>query len=289
MKEEKLQKQSIEAFTEIVDGKMIAIASDDSIDRMGDSLEIDRWELKNFKKNPILLAGHQNFPEYVVGVAKNIKTEGNKLIFEPIFHGITELSKNLEKMVTEGFIKAWSVGFIPNALMEKDNKNARNELLEISLVAVPANANALMVSAKSYGDSVKKEVEEWVDKSVEVKEEVADKKAQELVNKIVEEKGKKLSKEIDAVELKEGKVISKANRFKINSAVEQIKQTVVVLEKILDLSDTPKEEPKEITEIKVEQTKSVKKMPVSEKEMTVQILKKIAGKTNLALNKLNRK
>jgi len=280
MKEEKLQKQSIEAFTEIVDGKMIAIASDDSIDRMGDSLEIDRWELKNFKKNPILLAGHQNFPEYVVGVAKNIKTEGNKLIFEPIFHGITELSKNLEKMVTEGFIKAWSVGFIPNALMEKDNKNARNELLEISLVAVPANANALMVSAKSYGDSVKKEVEEWVDKSVEVKEEEP---KEETIEEVPEE-----TKDIE-VEKKEGKVISKANRFKINSAVEQIKQTVVVLEKILDLSDTPKEEPKEITEIKVEQTKSVKKMPVSEKEMTVQILKKIAGKTNLALNKLNRK
>ena len=192
------EKKTIQALTEIVDGKLLAIASDDSVDRMGDSLDINRWNLKNFKKNPVLLAGHQNSPEFVIGVAKNIRVEGNKLLFEPMFHGITEVARNIRDMFQEKVLTAWSVGFIPGALMNPDDKSVKNELLEVSAVAVPANANAL-TSAKAYGEDVKKEVKNWVDKSVEEKEETNETIAEELSDDEKMKKKYELFGEVDKI------------------------------------------------------------------------------------------
>ena len=330
-----MEKKTLKAITDIVDGKMLAVASDDSVDRMGDSLTIDKWDLKDFKRNPVLLPGHESKPQYVIGVAKDIRVEGNKLLFEPVFHSITELARDIGMMFEKGILKAWSVGFIPNALMEPENKKAKNELLEISAVAVPANANAL-TTAKSYDDKTKKEIEDWVD-SRDVKKPVSIETSEtdghkHLANindetgdgettvagddphahsvkdsKIAETNGhthslkkpkkktvdKKEVKEVVEKEIvekevveKEGKVISKKNKEIIQSAVEITKQAVEALEKLLELSETPKE-PKAV-DTKVEETKVVKKELFSEKKMITQVLKKIAGNSNLALNKLNK-
>jgi len=168
-----MKTKHIEALTEIVDGKLVAIASDESIDRVGDSLKVDDWDLKNFKKNPVLQAGHDYRPQFTIGIAKNMRVEGKKLIFEPIFHKFTELARNIEAMFTSKpqILKAWSVGFIP---AREDGQ--KNELLEVSAVAVPANASAL-TSLKS------------LEKSAENLDEVEEKELGEKVNKWIEEKG----------------------------------------------------------------------------------------------------
>jgi len=168
------KKQSIKALVEMQEGKMIAVASDNSEDRMGDSLDQEKWDLKNFKKNPVLQAGHDYRPEFTVGKAKNIRIEKNKLMFEPVFHTITPLGKQIGEMYREGFLKAFSVGFIPRAMMDPKNDKAKNELLEISAVAVPANANALLSSAKSYDNNTVNEVKEWVEESEEKTEKEID-------------------------------------------------------------------------------------------------------------------
>jgi len=69
-----------------------------------------------------------------------------------------------------------------------------------------------------------------------------------------------------------------------------MKQTIVTLEKLLALTETPKEKSEETVEkIQVEKNKVVEKMPPSEKELALRFFKKIAGNSNLALNKLNKK
>lgn len=333
-----MKKKNIQALTEIIDGKLMAVASDNSVDRMGDSLDADRWDLKNFKKNPVLLAGHDYRPEYVIGVAKNIKVEGEKLMFEPEFHDFTELAKNMAVLVKNQILKAWSVGFIPNALLDPENKSAKNELLEISLVAVPANANALMVEAKSYSSETKTRVNEWVEKKTK-KIKKAKKKSPEfkIEDKIKKEiittetgetnnhthsakynsengegttaqNGDKLhlhiitnfkieesnnhthtlkKSEKKEIQKKEGKVISKRNRQVISEAIDATKNVVIALEKLLDLSEERPE--KAIEDIKkVVKKESVQELPISEKELVRQILRKIAGSSNLALNKLKK-
>lgn len=261
------KKDTLKALVDIVDGKMLAIASDDSSDRTGDSLTIDRWDLRSFKKNPVLQAGHDYRPEYTIGVAKHIKIKDNQLLFEPEFHDYTQLAREVGDMYRNGILKAFSVGFIPDALMSPDDKKAKNQLLEISAVAVPANANALMIEAKSYDDKTLNKVKDWVGKELDEKKE---------------------AKVIEDIEEKEGRVISKKNRNIIKEAVE-------ALEKVLGMSETPEKVPEKgitapvkVEEIKPELKKSIVVAPKKADDKTVQILKRIAGLSNLALNNQNK-
>ena len=157
MKNKKKETQEIKAITEIIDGKMVVIASDESKDRVGESLKVDDWDFKNFKKNPVLQAGHDYRPQFTIGVAKNLRVEGKKVLFEPMFHSITSLGREIKEMFEQGILKAWSVGFIPGR-----EKGDKNELLEVSAVAVPANANALVI-AKGMKPEEEKEVKEKID------------------------------------------------------------------------------------------------------------------------------
>lgn len=163
------KKQQLEAFTEVKDGHMVAIASTETQDRMGDVLKLEDWDLKNFKRNPVLQAGHDYAPQFTIGVARNIRIEDKKLVFNPEFHDITPLAAQIKKMYEEGILKAWSVGFKP--AMEEDEKH---ELLEISAVAVPANPDSLTFIEKSMESVSEKDgavITDWVTKQVDIKEE----------------------------------------------------------------------------------------------------------------------
>lgn len=127
------------------------IASDESVDRHGDSLSVDAWDLRNFKKAPRLLVDHDHRVEKIVGKAVGIKIEKaakrSRLIFEAVIHDITELSRSVKEMIEKGFLNTVSVGFIPNEKEVKAQdgtveKKQSNELVEISFVTVPANPNA---------------------------------------------------------------------------------------------------------------------------------------------------
>lgn len=158
-----MEKQYFESFVEKKEGKMLAVASDDTFDRMGDSLSADKWDLKNFLKNPVLQLSH-NYDAPPVGIAKNIRIEGKRLLFEPIFHEITQVAKEIKQLYEAGIMRAFSVGFIPPKGEEKD-ATGKYELLEISAVAIPANPNAL-ITAKKFDAKTIKEVSAWVCKMV---------------------------------------------------------------------------------------------------------------------------
>lgn len=155
--------KKIKALTEIVKGKMTAVASNETIDRGGDSLKIKDWDFRNFKKNPVLQAGHDYHPLSTIGIAKNIRIENDEVKFEPEFHDITQLARDIKKMYLDKYLTAWSVGFIPGHL-----ESQKNELLEISAVAVPANPDALTsLSQKAIEENGKKEekkIKEFIEK-----------------------------------------------------------------------------------------------------------------------------
>lgn len=144
-----MDKLHTKAFIEKQEGKMVAVASEEVEDRQGEILSIDGWDLKNFKKNPVLLWYH-NLRErsLPIGKAENIRYKiidnKKKLTFEPIFEEITEFGRTIKKFFEESLLNTFSVGFIP---LEKDgNKYIKQELLEISAVPVPALPSAQVVS-----------------------------------------------------------------------------------------------------------------------------------------------
>ncbi len=125
----------------------LAVASDESIDRQGEAIAQDGWDLENYKKNPVVLWGH-DYSQPPIGKTLEIGTMNGKLMFRPSFASAEEYSfaDTIWKLYRNGFMKAFSVGFIPKE-MEGDTFTSQ-ELLEISAVTVPANANALALAYK---------------------------------------------------------------------------------------------------------------------------------------------
>lgn len=130
----------------------MGIASTEKMDRDGEVIKQDGWDLSNFKKNPVILASH-NYHEFPIGKATNIKVEDKRLVFKAVFSQATQKAIEAYQLVKEGILKSFSVGFIPREYDEKDRSViTKAELLEISLVAVPANPQAI-VTAKEFKDN----------------------------------------------------------------------------------------------------------------------------------------
>lgn len=153
-----MDKKFLQATLKAAGDKIEIVASDESLDRHGDKLPVEAWDLKNFKKNPVLLVDHQHKVENIVGRAANIRVEkaGTKrrLIFDAILHDLTEKGRAVKEMVANGFLKSVSVGFIWKQGFGEDGKTPVDifELLEVSFVTVGANPNALILNGLTAKD-----------------------------------------------------------------------------------------------------------------------------------------
>jgi len=139
------------------------VFSDASVDRYGDTINPRGWVLDNFNANPVALFGHDTSSvENVIGRASNVRVEGDRLIGDIEFMG-GDVNPNAEavfQMIKAGFLRTVSVGFQPMEwVASKDRARQggidfkKQELVEISIVPVPANANAL-IQAKAAGIDV---------------------------------------------------------------------------------------------------------------------------------------
>lgn len=123
-----------------------------AVDRYGDTVAVDGWNLANFRKNPVVLWMHDN-TMLPVGKAVNIRVEDGKLKARAEFTPAELVRYNdiVLEMIKGGFLSATSVGFIPLKYAFVDDPERRfgidfqeQELLEFSIVTVPANPEALI-------------------------------------------------------------------------------------------------------------------------------------------------
>lgn len=128
------------------------VMSDATVDRMGDVIEPNGWRLANFKRNPVALFNHDS--DTPIGEWKNVRVEGGalrgELVFGPV--GACPTTDKLRAFIEAGMMRAVSVGFAP-VDAEPIAGSARGglrykaaELLECSLVSVPANPNAVRLA-----------------------------------------------------------------------------------------------------------------------------------------------
>lgn len=147
------------------DGVVEAVVASSSIlDRQGDIIEQDGWELKNYKKNPVILWGHNVREERPpIGKAEKVWIEGDgkkaQLMFKAKFDMADAFAADIYRKVKEGFLNMVSVGFLPLDWEQMKgeandpfggNRFTKQELLEISFVPVPANPQAA-VQIRSMG------------------------------------------------------------------------------------------------------------------------------------------
>lgn len=138
---------------EKADGEFTAIASSEIEDRQGEIVKQAGWNLKNFKDNPVLLYMHDHTKP--IGKATRIWVDksGTKplLKFKGFISDATDELKGYKKLVEDGILNSFSVGFRP---LEIDgNEITKAELFEISLVSVPANPEARLLAMKSLEDA----------------------------------------------------------------------------------------------------------------------------------------
>lgn len=119
-------------------------------DRMDEVLVPEGMDRSNFYKNPIVLWAHK-YDEPPIGRALWIKREGDGIISKMKF-APTEFAQEIFSLYKDGFLKAFSVGFMPKEYEDGDGeKTARRtykkwELLEYSAVPVPAHPDALTLA-----------------------------------------------------------------------------------------------------------------------------------------------
>lgn len=133
------------------------IISNEGVDRDKDVISLKGWELANFRKNPVVPFGHDTWT-LPVGKSHKVwrdRADGRKNLMSRVEftpRDVSEFGHTVRLMVEGGFLKAMSVGFrVLEWSWEEDDEDrkgginfTRNELLEHSVVPVPANADALI-------------------------------------------------------------------------------------------------------------------------------------------------
>jgi len=141
------------------------VASNEEKDRYGDIVRAAGWVLDHFKNNPVLLFGH-NSRDLPIGKVSDISVQGTALVATAEFMpaSMNEKAESIFQMLKAGFLNAVSVGFKPlmkpNQIKDPGTNEwtggyefIKQELLELSVVPVPALPGALAIS-RSFAGSV---------------------------------------------------------------------------------------------------------------------------------------
>jgi HK97 family phage prohead protease len=129
------------------------LASTNSIDRVGDTINHDAWTksggLDNFKNNPIILFNH-NYDK-PIGKATSMDITDNGL---ELGARISKSAGEIKDLIKDGVLGAFSVGFRVKDAEYKEETDGFEikdaELFEVSVVSVPANQTATFSLAKSF-------------------------------------------------------------------------------------------------------------------------------------------
>ena len=149
------------------------VASDGTKDTAGTVLNQDNWDLTRFNKNGVIGYQHKVYggyddtdnPDNVIGKGFAY-IEDKKLMVDITFEPaeINPLAEKIFQKILFGSLRAVSVGFLPvgrGRFGEGEDANtyyfAGQELLEVSVVNIPANPNALKKSIEAENEYLEAE------------------------------------------------------------------------------------------------------------------------------------
>lgn len=126
-----------------------------SRDRDHDTIDPKGWQLANYRRNPVVLFGH-DYRSLPIARDTGIIQDELGLLAKPQFceKDLNPLGDTVFQMLTGGFLNAASVGMNPQKYAFNEQEGGldfmEQELLEYSIVPVPANPEAL-TQGKSAG------------------------------------------------------------------------------------------------------------------------------------------
>ena len=155
---------------------VVALVSTGAWDRQDEVLLPEGADLKNYRKNPVVMWAH-DYNRPPIGKAAWIKTTDDGILAKTIFAN-TPFASEVLQLYKDGFMKAFSIGFIPKEHEDGDGeKKPRRtytdwEVIEYSAVPIPANPEALMMAIQkgTISEIIKKDIDSFA-KEIDTKPE----------------------------------------------------------------------------------------------------------------------
>ena len=126
------------------------VLSTDEVDRHGDVISADGWNLESYRANPVFLWAH-DYARPVIGRSLQTWSDSRRLMAQVEF-APTPFAQEVALLYAGGYQRGVSVGFKPLSYEERRHEKTgavigirflEQELLEASAVPVPANRSAL--------------------------------------------------------------------------------------------------------------------------------------------------
>lgn len=128
------------------------VLSDESVNSYGLVILTDGIDTSVFERNPIMFYKHAR-ENGVIGRWENIRKEGKRLLADAVFDESTELGAQVKKQVEGGFLRAVSIGVeeVKSETLNGINTVVKCCLIEVSVVDIPSNKNAVKLMHRSGG------------------------------------------------------------------------------------------------------------------------------------------
>ena len=149
-----------------------------SVDRDNDTIAVDGWDTRNYEKNPVVLYGH-NYFGLPVGKAVQLHKDAMSLsaVDEFVPREIDAFADTVYQMLKHGFLNTASVGFRQLEYTINEERRGvdfiRQELLEHSIVPVPANPEAIVEARGLLGAEAMQPLIDWCEKTLDTWQQIA--------------------------------------------------------------------------------------------------------------------
>ena len=138
--------------------RMVIAANE--LSRNGDELNLRGISFKNYRKNPVVLWAHDSYQG--IPIAKTVKIghdDQGRIVADFEFNSDDEFAARVENAWNGGFIRGASIRYMPTKVVEVRNEAGEvervrieeSDLLEWSLVPIPADPDSVRAAARALG------------------------------------------------------------------------------------------------------------------------------------------
>jgi len=146
----------IEKAAKLAEGEVEFVVSTNALDAYGERIDVEGINLKDYKKNPVVLWGHDGF-NLPIGKATKIWKDGQKLMARAKFNIKDDFPRKVYEYIMDGFLNAVSIGGMVDQWSDDYGTIEKMTMKEFSVVSMPANPEAL-VTAKSLDNEASAEL-----------------------------------------------------------------------------------------------------------------------------------
>lgn len=165
------------------------VINDASLNSHGFRVVTSGINLSRFKKNPVMLYGHDR-EKGVIGRWENLRVDGDKLLADPVFDENDPIGRTVKDKVDNGFLNSVSMGIEVLDMKTIDGVDTaiQSVLHEISIADIPSNQNAVKLHFKLSDKLDQKRIKETILEILNLPLETSDAALFEALRNIVEER-----------------------------------------------------------------------------------------------------